>query len=196
MTAPDREKWEAIYTTQAPAEARAAAVLLEFTHLLPASGRALDLACGRGGNALHLARHGLTVEAWDITQAALDLLNAQAVQTGLTLRTELRDVVAAPPPPASFDVISVSRFLDRKLVPQLCTALRPGGLIFYQTFVREAVSAEGPSNPEYRLGPNELLELFASLRVLAYREEGRSGDLSRGLRDEAWLVAAKLAPAR
>ena len=64
-------------------------------------------------------------------------------------------------------------------------------MLYYQTFTREAVSAGGPSNPAFRLTPNELLDLFGELRLVAYREEGRLGDLSQGFRDEAWLVGLK-----
>jgi hypothetical protein len=77
------------------------------------------------------------------------------------------------------------------LFPALAAALRPGGLLFYQTWTREAVTGRGPANPAYRLEPGELLRAFAGLRVLAYREEGRVGDVARGVRDQAWLVAMR-----
>ena len=48
-------------------------------------------------------------------------------------------------------------------------ALKPQGLLFYQTFTHERVTDQGPSNPSYRLAPNELLELFAPLHVLVTR---------------------------
>ena len=64
-----------------------------------------------------------------------------------------------------------------------------GGLLFYQTFSREAVTDQGPSKPEYRLLPNELLRLFRGLLVRVYREEGKLGDVTRGFRDLTQLVA-------
>ena len=63
------------------------------------------------------------------------------------------------------------------------SALRANGLLFYQTFIHEKVTDEGPSNPAYRLGPNELLGLFSPLHVLAYQELGRVGDTGQGVRD-------------
>ncbi len=169
----------------------AALVLSENAYLLPPQGRALDLACGLGANALFLARHGLTVEAWDLSPVAIERLTEQAASLSLSVQARVRDVVAQPPEPESFDVILVSHFLERSLTPALATALRPGGLLFYQTFTREAVSDCGPSSPAYRLATNELLELFPGLIVRAYREEGRVGDLSRGCRDLALLVAQR-----
>ncbi|WP_240905903.1 hypothetical protein [Thiorhodococcus mannitoliphagus] len=71
----------------------------------------------------------------------------------------------------------------------MAAALRPGGLLLYQTFSREAVTDRGPSNPDYRLAPNELLRLFPGLIVRAYRDEGCVGDTRRGTRDIAFLVA-------
>ena len=103
----------------------------------------------------------------------------------------MRDVVQQLPAPHSFYVILVSFFLERELVPALIAALRPGGLLFYQTFSRVAVSDCGPSNPAYRLDDNELLQLFRPLRVRFYREEARLGDVTRGYRDVAMLVAEK-----
>ncbi|MEW8205094.1 MAG: SAM-dependent methyltransferase, partial [Candidatus Thiodiazotropha taylori] len=82
-------------------------------------------------------------------------------------------------------------FLERSLIPTLIQALKPGGLVFYQTFTRQAVSSEGPQNPAFRLADQELLQLFSQLHVRVYREEGRLGDLSLGSRDVAMLVAQK-----
>jgi len=167
-------------------------VLRDNLHLLPARGDALDLACGRGAGALLLARHGLRVQAWDLSEVAIERLVAEARQQGLrNLYAKVRDVIQAPPEPNGFDLILVSFFLERGLAPQLIDALRPGGLLFYQTFTRAAVSAFGPSNPEYRLGDNELLRLFPRLTVRFYREDGRLGDLGAGCRDIAMLVAEK-----
>ena len=86
----------------------------------------------------------------------------------------------------------VSRFLERSLAGNLVRALKPGGLLFYQTFIREKADAAGPHNPAYLLRPNELLELFKDLRLLVYREEALIGDLDRGFRNEAMLVGRHL----
>jgi len=184
------DKWDARYRGHngpgAPSR-----VLTENAYLLPPRGDALDLACGMGADALFLARRGLQVSAWDLSPVALRLLQDRAGEQGLSLSMQTRDVLARPPEPDSFDVIVVGHFLDRGLVPAIHDALRPGGLLFYQTFIREAVSARGPSNPDYRLGPNELLSLFDGLLIRVYREEGRLGDVRQGCRDLALLVAQR-----
>jgi tellurite methyltransferase len=185
------DKWDARYRDADVSEARPCRVLAEFAHLLPERGRALDLASGLGGNARLLARAGLETEAWDISPVAVAKLDEFASVQALPLRAAVRDVENVPPEPGSFDVIVVSYFLHRPLAPALIAALRPGGLLFYETFTREKVDATGPSNPDFRLAPNELLQLFARLRVVAFREEGTVGDISRGLRNVAYLVGRR-----
>lgn len=183
-----RRKWDARYTDSEGISV-ALDVLTENAHLLPDSGSALDLACGLGGSALFLAEQGLHTFAWDLSPVAVERLR-QRVE-GLSLVAEVRDVIAVPPDPESFDVICVGHFLDRARCPQIAAALRPGGLLFYQTFTRERVDASGPSTERFRLDVNELLQLFPELIVRVYREEGRLGDLSRGARNQAQLVAQK-----
>ncbi len=186
-----REKWDARYSgsDRLPPPAR---VLEENLHLLPSTGLALDLACGLGANALLLADRGLAVVAWDLSPVAIQRLRGTADRRGTRVDPRVRDVLADPPGPATFDLILVSHFLDRGLAAAIGAALRPGGVLFYQTFTREAVSDSGPSNPEYRLGANELLGLFPTLLVRYYREEGRLGDLASGTRDIAMLVAQRI----
>jgi tellurite methyltransferase len=156
-------------------------VLHEHQHLLPARGRALDLACGLGANAALLARHGLEVAAWDLSPVAVARVRDLASRTQLPIIAEVRDVCARPPQPAAFDCILVAHFLERSLAPALAAALRPGGLLFCQTFARDG--GRGPANPCYRLEANELLRLFPGLTLRFYLEEGRVGDLNKGTRD-------------
>ncbi len=185
-----KRKWNQRYRDGSGAP-EPAQVLSENLHLLPPAGLALDLACGLGSNALLLAEAGLQVQAWDLSEVAIEKLSAEVSRRGAQVQTLVRDAVAEPPGPDSFDVILVSRFLERRLTPYLVRALRSGGLIFYQTFARTAVSETGPGNPAHRLGDNELLRLFSGLLVRFYREEGRIGDTRRGCRDMAMLIAEK-----
>ncbi len=187
-----REKWNARYRA-ATGERQASRVLEENLHLLPAAGRALDLACGLGGNAILLAQQGLQVDAWDIADVPIAALQELALRQQLSIQAEVRDVEANPPGPETFDVIVVSYFLDRDIIPALIQALKPGGLIYYQTFTRQRVSDRGPQRAEFRLAEQELLQLFSGLQILFYREEGCVGDVQKGLRDEAQLVGRKQA---
>lgn len=191
MTTGDRQKWDQIYRQEQADAPTAARVLADNDHLLPRRGTALDLACGRGGNALLLAAAGLDTHAWDISAVALEQLSDIASRRGLVIQTQRRDVSTSPPEAASFDVITVSRFLDRDIIPSLTAALRQGGLLFYQTFTADKDPSVGPGNPAYLLRSGELLELFAGLQPVLYRDEDRIGDPERGFRNEAMLIACK-----
>jgi SAM-dependent methyltransferase len=184
MPGSDRDKWNSIHGACADSAPGAPCeVLADHAVLLPPAGHALDVCCGRGRNALFLAARGLDTSAWDISPIALHALAEAARDAGLCIAVAERDVVGKPPEPESFDVIVVSRFLDRGLCPRLGAAIRPGGLIFYQTFLRDAPHGVGPRHPEYRLAAGELPRLFPALLPISYRE-----DLSAG---EAMLVARR-----
>jgi SAM-dependent methyltransferase len=192
MTAQSKaDKWNRIYAVDEHGQFRAAKVLQDHLHLLPFTGKALDVACGLGNNALLLAQHGLQTYAWDISQIAVDKLLTCTENLNISLQVEARDITALPPAAESFDIIVVSHFLERTLIPHLIAALRKGGLIYYQTFIKDKVGAKGPQNPEYRLNRNELLDLFRSLQIVFYREEALLGDLNQGFRNEAMLIAQK-----
>ncbi|MFV2056014.1 MAG: class I SAM-dependent methyltransferase [Thiohalomonadales bacterium] len=188
-----KRDWDAYYRdlnigSEIPEPVR---VLREYAYLLPAKGEALDIACGLAGNAFFLARQGLETSAWDSAEFALRRVREIARTHKLSLQLEQRDVEQRPPAKNSFDVLVVSRFLSRPLANKLITALRPNGLLFYQTFMLEKSPDIGPSNPKFLLQNNELLRLFADLRLLVYKELGFVGDKRQGLRNEALLVARK-----
>lgn len=186
-----QEKWDRIYATSSDIEPRAAYVLSEYRHLLPNSGVALDLACGLGGNARLMAGHGLETHAWDISPVAIDKLRQHAQRLGYRVNTKVCNAEEIREAQGLFNVVVVSRFLERDLCDSIMASLRPGGLLFYQTFIREKVSDEGPNNPDFLLQRNELLTLYSSLNLINYREEAGIGDVTKGFRNEALLIAER-----
>ncbi|OAI07431.1 methyltransferase type 12 [Methylomonas methanica] len=185
-----QDKWDAVYrNTSAPASP--AEVLSLHQYLLPKHGNALDLACGLGGNAMLLAESRLTVDAWDISSVALQLLQQQAAEKGLSITTRQCNISAETLTKQTYDVIVICRFLDRTLCNAIMAALKPGGLLFYQTFTRNKLDQQGPSNPEYLLANNELLRLFSPLSVIFYQEYAKLGDVRFGNRNEACFIGQK-----
>ncbi|MBD9358603.1 class I SAM-dependent methyltransferase [Methylomonas albis] len=182
-----QDKWDAIYQN-ASAPASPAEVLTQHQCLLPKHGKALDLACGLGGNALLLAEYGLQVDAWDISAVGLQILQQTAVNKHLDIATHQCFIDAETLPQQTYDVIVISRFLDRTLCNAIMAALKPGGLLFYQTFTRNKLDQQGPSNPDYLLASNELLRLFSPLNVIFYQEYAKLGDVRFGNRNEACFI--------
>lgn len=191
MSNPTREKWDNIYSKSREQVASPVAVVAENLHLLPETGLGLELACGLAANSFALAGQGLSMEAWDISPVVVEQVNQRAETEGVNVSAAARDVVEQPPEPAHYDVVVVSRFLDRSITASIIDCLKPGGLVFYQTFSQTRVGEGGPSSMAFRLADNELLTLFAGFKVLVYREEGLQGDTSKGFRNEAMLVAQK-----
>ncbi|MDF9392470.1 MULTISPECIES: class I SAM-dependent methyltransferase [Methylococcus] len=186
-----RRKWDRIYREWKAPFPDVATVLSQNEHLLPAGGRALDLACGLGSNALFLARRGFEVDAIDISEAGIEALAHTARMEGLPIHARVGDVMECQWATEHYDVVVVTRFLERTLVRAIVDALRPGGLLFYQTFVKSKSSDYGPSNPRFLLHDNELIRLFDGLLIRYYRDEARAGRPDAGQRDEAFLVGQR-----
>ena len=187
-----QQKWNNRYQQTTAETQQAAFVMRNNLHLLPRDGVALDLACGLGANALLMARHGLTVEAWDLSTVALQKLQALAEQQSLTLTTQCRDVEQQPPENNRFDVVTVSYFLHRESFNEIIKALKPGGLLFYQTFSGPQRNGKGPANPAFRLQGGELLNLCEHMQVLYYREDDGYADSGGEFCDQAMIVAARV----
>lgn len=97
-------------------------------------GRALDVGCGEGADALWLVRRGWQVTAVDISQIALQ--RAAAAGADLTGRVAWThgDVTTTPPPVAAFDLVSVQYFPlphqpDHTALGGLLDAVAPGGTL-------------------------------------------------------------------
>ena len=161
--------------------------LTDHANLLPSSGTALDLACGSGRHALWLAERGLAVRAVDRNAEAIASLAAEARRRGLSVSAELQDLETDDAELAreSLDLIVVVHYLHRPLFPTLISALRPGGLLVYETFTQAQARRGKPTNPAFLLAPGELRALVAPLDVIASRE-GVFDD-----RDVASVVARK-----
>jgi SAM-dependent methyltransferase len=140
-----------------------------FAPLIPA-GEVLDLACGSGRHAHHLAALGHPVIALDRDAAALAL----AAGAGITpVQADLEGEGAAWPfAPGRFAGIVVTNYLHRPLMAQIAASLRPDGVLIYETFAIGNEAFGKPSNPAFLLARGELLEHArrAGLAVLAFED--------------------------
>ena len=147
--------------------------LVEHRHLLSGGGRALDVACGDGRNALYLAQLGYRVEAIDVSDVAIEALRAATQARGLaiTIAPRVIDLEREPLPAGPYDVIVMLNFLQRDLFEPLQQALAPGGLLIFETLAQAHVQELGHSfNPAYLIETGELPRAFAQLEVLDQHE--------------------------
>ena len=100
-----REKWDRIYSANVLQEPKACWVLSEYAYLLPESGKAVDIASGRGANALLLAGAGLQTTAIDISPVGMEQLQSSAQKRSLNIDTRVEDLSAVSQgtePPVSY----------------------------------------------------------------------------------------------
>ena len=132
-------------------------------------GRVLDVACGSGRNALFFLARGDGVVGVD---RSLDSLHQARGAAGDAARLRLiqADLEQWSLPASAFDLVLNVRYLQRSLAPALSRALRPGGMLVFETFLVDQLQRGHPRNPDFVLQHNELLRLFPELRVLHYEE--------------------------
>ena len=141
-----------------------------FAALIPAGGRVLDLACGRGRHARLLANLGYRIDAVDRDATALASL---ADFPGITTLQIDLEGDPWPFPDPCFDGIVVTNYLYRPRLGDLINALLPGGILIYETFMVGHEQFGKPSNPEFLLRSRELLDVVKGrLDVVAF-EQGR-----------------------
>lgn len=173
----------------------------QHLHRLP-KGRALDVASGIGRHALYLASHGFEVDAIDRDGESLAKLSAEAARRHLThvetKQVDLERIADERPefPANTYDAIIVCFYLHRPLFPWLLEALKPQGVLLYETFtIDNYVRHRHPRRWEFCLAQNELLRLTSSLRVLSYDEGEHEGGHGLGSVFTAQLIAQKPRPA-
>src|SRR3954463_2494375 len=79
--------------------------------------RALDLAMGRGRHAQLMARHGFRTFGVDVKPEAVRDAIESAARDHLTVRGWCADLTVYPLPVSAFDLVVVTRYLQRDLFP-------------------------------------------------------------------------------
>ena len=192
----DRERWNRKYADrEGPANFRTSHLLVEHRHLIaemvreaslpdggpPSVPRAIDVACGFGGNSLYLASMGFQVDAVDISGVALAQLQAEAARRCLRLRLIQADLTRWWVPPSHYDLIIVTHYLNRDLMPQLSRTLRPGGMLFMETHNTRFLSERPDFDPAFLLHPGELCQFAqdAEMQVIQVADDGFEAHTSR-----------------
>jgi len=170
MSESERKKWDERYASGAySARPWPTPLLADWIDRLP-RGRALDVACGAGRNSLFLAEHGYAVDGIDISAVALDRARAAAADRGLKANFIAMDLEAELPTDRRYDLIVMVRYTHPVLVADLVELLDDGGYLLCEEHLRTPCDVIGPTNPAYRMDPNELLGLATGLRIIYYHE--------------------------
>jgi SAM-dependent methyltransferase len=180
----DRLKWNEKYR-QKEYPVEPSEIVKAFFESAPGTV-ALDIAAGRGRNAIFLAERGFTVDAVDIADEGLALLSGRHP----SIRRICADLDTFEIPAGRYDLILNILYLNRRLFPLIREGLKPGGLLIFETLLEPPPGAEHSGHcRDYFLRDNELLHSFLSLRIVHYREGPEGGrNSSRRL---ASLVAMK-----
>lgn len=133
-------------------------------------GVALDVAAGRGRNALPLARAGNSVVAVDYSAEAMRLLAATARTAQLPVWPIVANLDSFHLKDQSLDAIVNINLLDRALFPKFERALRPGGVLIADTFLIDQAAIGHPRDPRFLLAHGELRALAGDLDIEEYRE--------------------------
>src|SRR5216683_1258485 len=83
-----------------------------------APGKALDLACGTGRNALWLAEHGWSVTAVDGAATAIEILRQRASERRIDVDNKVADLERGDflIEPSAYDLIAICYYLQRDLL--------------------------------------------------------------------------------
>lgn len=172
VTHDDRDRWDTRHMAADDADPAPSEFLVEFAAQLPTTGRALDLACGRGRNAVWLARRGLTVDAIDISSIALAKTMTLATRHGVAnrVRTIEHDLAAGlPRVDGEYDVVMCLHFRQPDLWPRMRELVALGGMLLIETLARHPSNLD--VNPDF-LGERD--ELLAAADGLAIELHGRA----------------------
>lgn len=166
-----RANWEERHREATPSDPEPS--VIELLPLLP-RGTALDVAAGTGRNAIALARGGCHVVAADFSLTGMRTLVDIARRENLPISPVVADLEDTFPfRPNSFDVVLNVNYLDRGLVSMLKGALRPRGMLLFDTFLIDEADEAGHGhlrNHRFTLEHYELRVLLSDFELMRYRE--------------------------
>jgi SAM-dependent methyltransferase len=134
-----------------------------WAHLVAPGARVLDVACGNGRHMGFFKEMGCEVTGIDRNQDAL----SYSARYGRIIQADIENG-PWPTLAEAFDAVVVTNYLWRPLWPALIQAIKPGGLIIYETFANGNETVGRPSRPEFLLQPDELLKAFEGFTIVAY----------------------------
>ena len=188
MSKQDRDKWDRRYAEDSYRRHNPVGLLHDWLPRLPV-GKALDVACGAGRNAIFLAEAGFRVDAIDISPAGLETARREAERRGVSVNWIEHDLDLPYAFDRDYDLILVLWFVRLDLLRELCAHLAPGGFLISEQHLIADGDLAGPENPRCRFAPGALREAAGELEILLYEE-------SSGLDDDGEPMASARVVAR
>ena len=165
MSGIDRDKWDKRYRDGAYAErTHPSEFLQDWVGKIP-TGRAIDLACGSGRNALYLAKQGFDVDAVDISAQALDRAQKTAQGMGVSVNWLEHDLDEPLQLEDSYQLILIIRYVNLPLIQQMTANLAPGGFLVCEQHLVTEAEVIGPTNSVYRVSSGHLLTVAEGLDI-------------------------------
>ncbi len=180
----DKERWNERYKEK-PFRTWVEPLLKKYIDVANV-GYALDIACGEGRNAHFLAEKGFEVDAVDISDYALSQVKEDPrihkIEADLDFYSLQKN---------KYDLVLNINYLNRRFFHQIKEALKPKGVVIFETFIIAHGDFDNPQNPEYLLRKNELLHAFIDTDIIYYEER-----LDVNMRGEKTMVASLVAKKR
>jgi len=169
MAQKDQTKWNTKYQTT-PTLMQYREPSQKFQDLIKTfnHGKALDIACGTGKNSLYLAKCGFEVDAFDISDVAIASINKKKIPN---ITTKVLDLEGFKPIENHYDLIVMTNYLDRDIIPNLLHSLHINGILYIETYMHHADNTKPNSNPAFLLQKEELKSFVPkNYKILDYDE--------------------------
>ncbi|MCM3567632.1 bifunctional 2-polyprenyl-6-hydroxyphenol methylase/3-demethylubiquinol 3-O-methyltransferase UbiG [Neobacillus mesonae] len=175
----DKTKWNSKYKKRLKefTEPVPNARLLNLSHYLK-GGKALDIACGLGGNSFFLAEKNYQVEAVDLSEAAIHYVQEQARKYQFQIDTKVCDLTKWNKlnwNPSSFDLVVMTYYLDRSLFPKVKDIVKENGYLFMETFYNSPKTVGKSVSSRYKLMSKELAAEFGDWTIHFFEENEQEG---------------------
>jgi 2-polyprenyl-3-methyl-5-hydroxy-6-metoxy-1,4-benzoquinol methylase len=172
------ERWNRILTSPTPRfNTSPNAFLVAVTKGLK-PGRSLDVGMGQGRNTIYLALQGWDSTGFDPADRAVAAAEEQASKRGVKITARVSRAEDFDWGNDAWDLIVLSYVGAREYASKAVQALRPGGMVVVEGFHRDATKTR-PIGGAVVFDTNELLKLFAPLRVVRYEDTDAVSDFGQ-----------------
>lgn len=151
-------------------------------------GRALDIGCGEGADAIWLAERGWDVTAIDIAPTALHRAAQAKPDESRPITWDQCDITHDPPPDGPFDLVTMHYIplLNKaagRVLPRLVKTVVPGGTLLFVTHDISDLEASGDVDPYRYCQPDDVAQqLGLGWTITVNEKRQRGGTAQRGTR--------------